>query len=123
VNSSLLILLLAFPVQDLSGSLETLRAVGPEGRGNQEAAPAWREVTRADASALPRILSAMDGVHPLAANWLRAAFETIAERELERGAKLPVAELEAFILETHHAPRARRLAYEWLVRCDSTARG
>ena len=76
---------------------------------------------KAGVSELPRILGAMDGSGPLAANWIRVAVDAIAERELARGGKLPVRELEEFIRETGHHPRARRLAFEWLRRVDPEA--
>ena len=63
----------------------------------------------------------MDGAGPLAANWLRAAVDAIAERQLQRNAKLPIAELEEFLSQDQHDPRARRLAYEWIARGDPTA--
>jgi len=110
----------AAPV-DLQPLLETLRAVGPRGAGNRPAAQAWEQVVRADAADLPTILAALDHAQPLAANWIRTAADAIAERTLASGGKLPAAELERFVLDTRHAPRARRLAYEWLVRVDPTA--
>ncbi|HXT57872.1 MAG TPA: hypothetical protein VN699_04525, partial [Pirellulales bacterium] len=55
------------------------------------------------------------------ANWISAAVQAIADRRLKQGAKLPTAELEAFVLDVKHAPRGRRLAFEWLVRADDSA--
>ena len=106
---------------DLEPLLETLQAVGPQGAGNRRAAQAWEQVVRANAAELPTILAALDHAQPLAANWIRSAADAIAERTLAGGGKLPAAELEQFVLDTRHAPRARRLAYEWLVRVDPTA--
>jgi hypothetical protein len=63
----------------------------------------------------------MDGASPLASNWLRAAFESVAGRLVDRGDTLPTDALERFVLDLRHAPRARRLAYEWLARVDGTA--
>src|SRR5437763_1106018 len=65
--------------------------------------------------------AACDGADPAAANWLRAAVDAIAERELAAGHALPAAQLEAFVRQTNHAGMSRRLAYEWLVRADPTA--
>jgi hypothetical protein len=106
---------------ELSRQLERLRAVGPHAEGHVAAAPAWAEVARRPASDLPQVLAALDGANPLAANWIRTAIDTIAERELAAGGRLPAAELEAFIHQHAHAPQARRLAYEWLVRVEPTA--
>jgi len=106
---------------DLEPLLKTLQAVGPKGAGNRQAAQAWEELVRADAAQLPTMLAALDQAQPLAANWIRCAVDAIAARELRGGGTLPQAELERFLLDTEHVPRARRLAYEWLVRVDPTA--
>jgi hypothetical protein len=54
-------------------AIKTIRAVGPEGLGNSEAAAAWQELSKAEAKSLVDILEAMDGANELALNWLRAA--------------------------------------------------
>lgn len=80
------------------------------------AAGAWAKVAAADVEQLPRILAAIDSGKPLAANWLRAAVDTISERALANRHELPVDKLVAFIRDTSHDPQARRLAFEWLRR-------
>jgi hypothetical protein len=107
---------------DLQAPLRVVRAVGPEGRGNAEAAAAWREITRAGGGDLPVVLAGMDGANALAENWLRAAVETIAARELAGGRPLPMKDLEDFVADRRHSDRARRLALDFIVRVDS-ARG
>jgi hypothetical protein len=102
--------------------LAKLRAVGGNGAGHREATRAWSELVRADAAQLPEILAGLDGAGPLAANWIRTAVDAIAERQLQQGRRLPAAELEAFVLDKRRDPRARRLAYEWLLRVDPSAR-
>lgn len=67
------------------------------------------------------ILAGMKDAGPLATNWLRAAVDTIAERHLNKTGELPMDDLEAFLFETKQSPRARRLAYEWIVRVDPAA--
>ncbi len=101
--------------------IATLKAVGPASAGSGAAREAWRQVSAAEAKTLPTILNALDDASPLAANWLRSSFDTIAERTLRTGGKLPATDLEKFALDTRHAPRARRLAFEWLCRADTTA--
>lgn len=103
---------------DLTPLVDQLRAVGPKASGNREAMQAWQQLSNADAEQLPEILAALDGAGPLNANWIAAAVETVAARQLATGGKLPAKELEAFVLDTSHAPRARRLAFEWLTRVD-----
>lgn len=109
------------PGAEIDGLVEAIRQVGPKGAGHREARQAWQELSRADASQLTRILAGMDGAEPLAINWLRAAVDTVAERALREKKPLPLSELEKFLADTRHAPRARRAAYEWIVRVDSTA--
>lgn len=98
-----------------------IKAVGREGAGNAEAAKAWQELVKLGPTALPDILEALDDADPRAANWLRAAVDAIAERELTAGRMLPAARLEAFVKDTRHSGQGRRLAFEWLTRADKTA--
>ncbi len=109
------------PASELGQHITAVRAVGPHGQGHQEAAAALSRLVQIDVAELPRLLAAMDGANPLAANWFRAAVETVAERAARRGEALPAKELERFILQTDHAPRARRLAYELLIGQDPEA--
>lgn len=128
-RSRLLLLVLslclsALPVRaadDLSAAFAAVRAVGDKGAGNREAQEAWRTIAKLPAEKLPEVLAALDGANPLASNYLRAAVDAIAERQLAAGGKLPVDALEAFSLDPKHDPRGRRLAYEWLARVDKTA--
>lgn len=112
---------LAAAENDLEPLLSTLRAVGPKGDGNLQAARAWQQLARADADQLPAILAGLDGAGPLAANWIGTAVDAVAQRQLQQGGRLPADELERFVLDRSHAPRARRLAYEWLLRVDPSA--
>jgi hypothetical protein len=102
--------------------LEAIKRVGKEGQGHRQASAAWAALAAsAEGDQLPEILAALDDAGPLAANWLRAAVDAIAERQLQRDGKLPQAALEAFLSDTSHHPRARRLAYEWIARADPKA--
>jgi hypothetical protein len=102
--------------------LAAMQNVEREGMGNQEASQAWSALTgSADAYQLPTILAALDNADPLAANWIRAAVDAIAERHVNSGEPLPTAGLEKFLREEQHNPRARRLAYEWIARVDPSA--
>ncbi len=108
--------------QSLAPLLKTIRDVGPEGKGNRAASQAWAELAaRSDADQLPAILGAIDGASPLAANWLRSAVDAVAERQVRKDGKLPIAELETFLRDRQHDGRARRLAYEWIARNDPSA--
>jgi hypothetical protein len=103
---------------DVERLLTVILRVGPEGRGNAEATRAWRELARSDVSLLPKLLAALDRANPLAANWIRAAVETIAERAISQGKTLPTDAIEAFVIEQRHDPRTRRLGFELLRRVD-----
>src|SRR5690606_23804141 len=58
-----------------------------------------------------------------AANWIRAAAETIADRHVKSGQSLPLGELEQFVRNVNHSPRARRMAFEWLTQAEPAAEG
>ncbi len=104
---------------------EALQVLGRADFGNAsqvEAQRAWQAVAAKGAvEQIPEILAAMKEVGPLAENWLRAAVDTIAERELRETGSLPAELFESFTLDMKQAPRARRIAYEWLVKLDATA--
>jgi hypothetical protein len=106
---------------DPSALLAKIRAVGAEGKGNAEAAAAWKEVVKQGTPALLPTLAAMDGADVVAVNWLRNAASAIAENALAAGQPLPVKDLEAFILDRKHSGTGRRVAYEWLCRVDEAA--
>lgn len=101
--------------------IRAIKAVGAEGQGHAAAIAAVKELSRAKSADLVPILQAFDDANPLALNWLRGAFDAVAEREWKQSGKLPASELEAFVKETARSPVARRLAYEWLVKVDSSA--
>ena len=107
--------------QEVGSLIAQIKAVGKEGKGNPEAAKAWKELVQHGPAALPEVLAALDDASPIAANWLRSAVDAVAERALSRG-DLQAPKLEEFVRETRHAGHARRLAFEWLVKVDKTAR-
>lgn len=105
----------ASPVDD---PLRTLQSVDREGEGNAEAAKAWQALASLPPKHLGDVLAGLDRAGPLAANWIALAAETIAQRAEESSHSLPGDDLKRFVLDTAHAPRARRLAFEWLGRAD-----
>jgi hypothetical protein len=106
---------------ELAAALAKIRAVAPQGQGHREAVTAARIVAAADTNQLTQILAAMDGVSPIAENWLRGAAEAVAAKATAGGGKLPIADLEAFLAETKRSPRGRRLAYELIASVDPSA--
>lgn len=106
---------------DLSSQLNAIRNVSREGQGNEAAAAAVRTLSAAASSDLVQILTGFEKASPLAANYLRNAVESVADRHLAAGKTLPTKQLEAFMLKRSNDPRARRLAFEVLSKVDSTA--
>ncbi len=102
---------------DLTGPIKTVKALDTDGKGHAEAIEAMRIIERADAADLPMLLAAMDDANPLARNWLRGAYETIASR---KGVQLPTEALTKFLHDRSHLPQARRLAYDTLKSVDPT---
>ena len=107
---------------DVPPLVEAVNAVGPHGAGHPAAIAALKQLGQADAAQIPEILVGMAGANRLSANWLRAVVEALAQRELERGGRLPQAELEAFLADSSHSPQARSLAYDLILRVDPAAK-
>jgi len=105
---------------ELVQNLAKVKAVGVKGEGHREAGAAAKVLAKSSPADLPVILGAMDGSSVLAENWLRGIAEAVANKQ---GGKLPVAELEKFLGQTKHSPRARRLAYELIASVDKSAEG
>ena len=103
---------LAIPPEEIQQALSIIRSVGPEGQGNAPASQAWRTVAATETSQLPLLLAGMDGASPLAANWIRAAVETVVARQVRDLGQLPLSELGRFLSDPSHHPGARRLAFE-----------
>lgn len=99
----------------IADDLDTLKAVQPFSKNVQKAKQASDSLKAGGAKNLLPILKAFDGASPLAANWLRSTFESIADSEIKAGKTLPKDQLLAFIKDTGNSPAARRLAYEWLL--------
>jgi len=112
---------LAADAHDLSPELAKIRAVQPKGDGHKDAVAAMKKVSAADAAALPIVIAAMDDSSPLVENWIRAAAEAIAQKQLDKGQPLPIVPLELFLKDTRHSPRGRRLAFEIIMLQDKTA--
>jgi hypothetical protein len=106
---------------DTKALIERVTAVEQFGQGNAAASTAVQELSAGDVTVLPEILDALGDANPLAENWLRGAFEAVADRTLRTGGALPTDMLEAFVLDRQQYHRARRLAYEWLVKADPSA--
>jgi hypothetical protein len=99
-------------------SLNALAAVEREGRGNEAASAAWKDLVQAGPTALPALLAATGKGSPVADNWLRLAGDVIVENSLRAKQPLPLPEMEAFLQDTKHAASARQLAFDLLQQAD-----
>lgn len=99
-------------------AIEAMKAVENEGRGNEAAAAAWKEVVKADVGMVVPLLEAMDEANPLASNWLVSAAQAIVDREMNQGRPLPLDAIGAFLMDIRQDPHARRLAFELIERVD-----
>ena len=106
---------------ELEDQIAIVLQVGKEGTGHAPAVAALKQLDQQPTTALIPLLQGIDRANPLAANWLTGAFEAVADRAIEAGTGLPQQEIEAFALDRSRVPQARRLAYIWLTRVDSTA--
>lgn len=113
--------LTALLADDVETQIQTILLVQKEGAGHAAAVPAQKSLTQQPSTALLPMLRGMDGANPLATNWLRGAFEAIADRNLKDGAPLPKKELEEFALDRTHTSQSRQLAFEWLLKVDPSA--
>ncbi len=98
--------------------LARLQAVKREGKDNEAASRAWKELVHHGPTMLSALLEAMDTADAVSSNWLRTAGDAIVERALMEKKQLPAEQLERFVAEKKHNGAARRLAYEWLCRLD-----
>lgn len=97
-------------------ALATVAAVGKLGAGQAEAAEAVAILNASGPDRTLAMLRAMPKDNPLAENWLRGAIENAAAKASGEGVGLPLDELQAFVEDLEQNPRARRLAFELLVK-------
>ena len=97
-------------------NIKILQSVGEGAKGAAEARVARDAITAGGNKNLIPVLKGFKGSSLLATNWLRSAFETIADAEIKAGGALPKQDLINFVKTTSESPAARRLAYEWLLK-------
>lgn len=105
----------------LEEAISTIRAVGREGEGNERAASAWAVLAKSPPAQLTAILAGYDGADDLAGNWIQTAVDAIVDKARDGGAPLPTRDLERFVADRRHDPRARRSAFEILTGLDASA--
>lgn len=119
--AGILLTTLVLPVvraDDTPGAIKVLREVQPGAADSAAARDAVQHLRAAGSQALLPLLQGFRDASPLAVNWMRNAFEQIADAETKAGRKLPQLELEAFVRDQNQSPFARRLVYETLQRSD-----
>lgn len=101
---------------DVDDQLAVIARTGPQAAGSRAARTAADALSNRGTGVLPRLLMAMVTDNPVAANWYRAAYEAIVERELAEAAlDFPLTELQAIVGDRNCRGRVRRLA---LALCD-----
>jgi len=98
--------------QDAGELLRTMGAVGPDAAGSESARAAWKKLVGMGPQVLPQVLIAMDTPDPVVRNWMRTAFDRIADRARADGVAIPVQPLRAFVDDPSRHGSARRLALD-----------
>ncbi|MBM3992600.1 MAG: hypothetical protein FJ303_00360 [Planctomycetes bacterium] len=100
------------------GSVDAdIAMVVKQGQGTEAGRAAWARLSQGEPAILPALLEGMNTTDTVAANWLRLAFDQIAERELKAGGKrINPHKLQAFVKDAAKNGRARRLALDLLDR-------
>jgi hypothetical protein len=102
---------------DVTALVRDLKGVGAQGAGSPAARTAWERLVARGPAVLPQLLEAMDTPDPVAANWLRTAFDRIVDADFEKGGKdLDGDALLRFVKDPKHQGRARRLALDVVER-------
>jgi hypothetical protein len=101
---------------DSADAIRTLQAIGEYSKGTADARAAVQTLKQGGSSNLLPILKAFNGSSLLVKNWLRSAFEGIADAEQKAGRTLPKGDLLAFVKDTSESPSARRMTFEWLLQ-------
>lgn len=120
--AGILLTTLVLPIvraDDTSDAIKVLREVQPGAVDSAAARDAVHQLRAAGSQALLPLLLGFRDAGPLTVNWMRNAFEQIADAETKAGRKLPQGELEAFVRDQNQSPFARRLVYETLKRSDA----
>ena len=99
---------------EVTTAVKALQSVAPGGKETAVAREAADLLAKTGDKALLPVLRGFKDADPLAANWLRNAFEQIVDGMRAAGQELPATELEAFIRDQEQSAVARRLAYESL---------
>lgn len=113
----LVLLLFAVPVGAADDPAAALRAALAGGPGSPAARAAWDRLVARGPDVLPLVLNALDTPDTVTANWLRTAFDRIADRELATGGKrLDADSLLKVVQDPKRQGRTRRLVLDLVER-------
>ena len=101
--------------QSTDDSLKAIRAVSHQAEGNVAAGKAYQSLIKQDRSVLPAVLKAFNGANPVAANYLRSAFEVLVA---DGKGEIPVKELEDYLADRKNNQKARSMVFEYLSKRD-----
>ena len=89
--------------------IDALTKVDAKGTGNEKAVRAWPAVQKLDASAVPKLLEAMNKASDLGDNWIRSAISEILDREKT---DFPEKQILAYLKNDRNTGSSRKLAFE-----------
>lgn len=97
---------------ELASAMKAILAVGPEGKGNEEAGKAWRVLAQSAPDEIEFLFASLDGASPVQANYLRSAIEVAMGKTGPAQRDQAAALLRKVLLDRSHAAPSRNLAYE-----------
>lgn len=100
-------------------AVQAVRAVQKNGTGNESAVKAMKVLNASGPEKIPALLNAMDGVNPIALNWLRGAINQAARRSPK---DVPLEEIKGYFADTSHHPMGRKLAFDMIAGDDPATR-
>ncbi len=122
VRPLLCLVLLSAPLSAaVEEPLQKILAVGREGSGNQSAAEGLAALSSATLEDLPALIEALGRANPLAANYIRAAIDTLVDRETSAGKTLPLPGLTRILFDANAGDQPRSLAFELIRRTSPKA--
>ena len=109
---------LSFPAVATNDSINSILAIGPEGKGNVNAAEAWKELTsNSNQETLMMVFEAMNEAGPVASNWLRSAAQVIF-KNMQTDQYDSNSFLGEYFLNENNPSKARRFAFELIKKND-----
>lgn len=101
--------------------LKKILEVGREGNGNASAAEGLAALSASTLDDLPVLIKALATANPLAGNYIRAAIDTLVDRETTAGRSLPLAPLADILLDPGVGDQPRSLAFDLIRRASPKA--